>query len=244
MICDASAEILQLPWTLTHFAEILTNASDGVRKSAGMMAHSGTTFGAFGRFIEAAKTSLSVSSEGLILIYKLVNMRFENRPKMGLRGDPLLVCLVHKRFTWLLARNCLSFWKIEWVHSWVYSWLKKSCNLWDLIDIKVTELVLMYDTIQISLWPSDHATISAISINSAEPGPPTSPQSETHAQHFKHSSHNPIKIRDQPLCEHRIWLLNTSTWIPTNHLPLRTTPWLYSDPLPPPSTTLRKPFLA
>lgn len=47
------------------------------------MAHSGTIFGAFGRFMEADKTSLSVSSDGLILIYKSVNQSSENRRMMA-----------------------------------------------------------------------------------------------------------------------------------------------------------------
>ena len=44
-----------------------------MRKSAGIVAHSGKRFGALGRSTEAFKTSKIVSKEGLILAYNKVN---------------------------------------------------------------------------------------------------------------------------------------------------------------------------
>ena len=39
-----------------------------------MVAHNGTTFGGLERPADADKTSLTVSSEGTILVYKLINI--------------------------------------------------------------------------------------------------------------------------------------------------------------------------
>ena len=47
-----------------------------MRKSAGIVAHSGKRFGALGRSTEAFKTSKIVSKEGLILAYiRLTNIK-------------------------------------------------------------------------------------------------------------------------------------------------------------------------
>lgn len=44
-----------------------------------MVAHNGTTFGGFGRAADADKMSLTVSNEGTILVYKLINIYPEQR---------------------------------------------------------------------------------------------------------------------------------------------------------------------
>jgi hypothetical protein len=56
---------------MNNLAEIFTYASVGVRKSAGMVAHRGTTFGALGRSFDSDRTSSTVCSEGWILTFFL-----------------------------------------------------------------------------------------------------------------------------------------------------------------------------
>ena len=53
-------------------------ASDGVRKSAGIIAHNGTRLGALGRLLDFDNTSLTVSSDGWIItcIYEIEISRF------------------------------------------------------------------------------------------------------------------------------------------------------------------------
>lgn len=45
-----------------------------------MVAHNGTTFGGFERAADADKTSLTVSNEGTILVYKLINLYQKRGP--------------------------------------------------------------------------------------------------------------------------------------------------------------------
>ncbi len=75
---------------LTHFADIFRYASEGVRKSAGIVTYKGTIFGAFARSAEADKTSLTVSNDGLILAYGLINM-YQRHATNGLLVEPSLV---------------------------------------------------------------------------------------------------------------------------------------------------------
>lgn len=52
---------------MNNFADIFTYASVGVRKSAGIVAHSGTTLGALESFCETDRICRTASSEGWIL---------------------------------------------------------------------------------------------------------------------------------------------------------------------------------
>lgn len=63
-IYDCISKMKVLWRRTTHLADILTYANEGVRKSAGIIAHNGTKLGALGRLLDFFNTSLIVSIEG------------------------------------------------------------------------------------------------------------------------------------------------------------------------------------
>ena len=72
LLSQRGVPVLQHARGGTNFAEILRYASDGVRRSAGSEAYSGTRFGALGEPLERLRISWTVSREGWILIWSQV----------------------------------------------------------------------------------------------------------------------------------------------------------------------------
>ena len=70
--CKASADFSCIFKCLTHLADILRYANVGVRKSAGMVAHSGTRLGALGEPSDIDNTSPTSFNDGMILICVVV----------------------------------------------------------------------------------------------------------------------------------------------------------------------------